>query len=67
MEFEVMRLNGKIYLTLLGFNQLREQIGLEKLRPMPGEAVLAFKERVRAARRDFFQKYPDLGLGFEEP
>jgi len=52
--------NGKLYLTLIGFNSLRAHFGLESVRPLPGETVEAFKDRYRVERKEFFVKYGHL-------
>lgn len=61
-----IKINGKLYLTLIGFNQLRLHVGLEPLRPMPGEAVEDFKARYREARATLFRDHPELNGSFAE-
>lgn len=52
-----IKVNGKYYLTIIGFNKLRIHVGLEPIRPAPGERIEAFKARYATERKDFFVKY----------
>ena len=65
MEPEHMILNGKKYLTLAGWNTLRQENGLQPITPMPGESVSGFKQRAREAREEFIRRFGHLYLDYE--
>lgn len=66
MEYEYLLLCGRKYLTMNGLNQIRASLGLEPIRPMPGEPIEVYTIRAREVRRDFFEKCWHVLEGFEE-
>ncbi len=65
-EMLVSVAGGKLYLTLVGFNELRRLAGLDPIKPARGESIADFKFRANEARKEFFRKFQTMGeLDFE--
>lgn len=55
---------GRPYLTMLGVNALRAQVGLPPIKRREGESLEYYEVRLRKERYEFFRDYPQLVEGF---
>ncbi len=65
-EIKFRAIGGTFVLTRAGMNTLRRHVGLDPIRPRPGETWPDFKKRYREESHKFFEEFPGI-ISMEDP